>query len=376
MTSGSLVRIAFAAASVTVLLLSGCAPRDAGPSTNPATSTPTPTASVVPVVTTAPPAQFPAGCDQLLVASELKAITFADLKPVAMAAYQTPLARAAETQAGVLKCSWTSRLVNLQFTVERGVHDEVYAEYRLPAAADAEVDTLGADRSELGCEGDENFYTCSVVAVDGDYFITGQFTVDDYIYEKHEIAAMFTKVFTPAITRLTAEPEPAVWEAPAGSWPLLLDCAEIETGGEVADAFGNDALIPARIAFDRFGEPLPSDAEGAGGETTCVWSDTTGDAPEGSVTEVALLAVAGGAWYGDLVETGSGVTVTVVEVEGTDDASVRCVVDAQCTLSARIGSNAFEFRGAIGGAFSAPVQAKDLIAAAPAIVAGLRAASD
>ena len=224
------LRATIAAPVFAVLLLSGCAPDAAAPVTEPPASiTPTPTDTSTPVVTTRPAAQIPVTCDELW--PEERRLAAARV-PVTRSTSSSAFFAALREQQGDLSCDGEGKNTRLIIDVSRNA-DARFAPLDL-GGEDMELDSLGADISGLHCflEGDVTSY-CMAQAILGDYYIYSYVNVARPELTNKQLLSMAHALIDPAIALLADQPEPALWAAPSGSWPLLSDCEAIEADGHV-----------------------------------------------------------------------------------------------------------------------------------------------
>lgn len=352
--------------SASVLVLAGCASPEPR-ATNTATAqppTPTETAAVEPVVTPAPETQIPQSCEDLFPTSAITeqfgtAATLTDRA-------STAIGRAIEVQEGTMMCSWrgkTDRKLSGAAFVRRNGEVRSADASRNNQTESGIVGGLGVESSEVRC----SYYgriDCDFSATAGDYYVYGYLGAEVEMTEKQGAEAVM-QIFGPGLRSLEVEKSPPLWEAPAGSWPLTVDCQAIENEGEVSAAAGlRNASVQTNPGYEEY-VPTPEVAE-IGGTTQCTWSgEAAGSNP---ISHFEVTAVAGGAWYWDAAEPDdAGV---ILEVPGADDAALRCDGD-RCTADARIGNNAVLLQLNMFGNGSAGVSEAQWTELLTAVVAGL-----
>ena len=354
---------AFLGVVVLSLVLTGCA---AGGSSvaEPQPSSPSSSPVAEPVVTPAPPSLFPLDCEEL-VPGDARQAAMGETMTRDPESISNAFGLAVERQRGGLYCSWESAGSTLTVNLNRNAALYVAETEPWFTGGNTEKDTLGADSSQFHCN-DVDYSSkasCAATAILGDYHLFG------YMTEKGGAAdplpGRSRTLLVDAIARLSAAPVPAPWSAPAGSWPLLADCEGIETAGGVAAALGNPGLTAERAGGVE-SPVLSPEYDAIGGSTICWWSGGAND-PADLVQHATVTVLAGGAWYWDEPAPESEHTVTEVEVDGTDDAAVRC--DAYgCSLDARVGNNAFQVSS---GYMATPLTEQQLVDAAHAVVVGI-----
>ncbi|TBN55976.1 hypothetical protein EYE40_00385 [Glaciihabitans arcticus] len=361
------LRSTLAGGSIAILLLAGCATDAPAPVAEPPSTTPSSTPVETPVVTAAPDTLTPFSCDDLVPTAALVGTAAASLvfSPQPEARFDNAVRR----QDGRMFCAWTGIDIRLYVQVSRGGR-ELIQEYDLLGSPYAdEENTLGPGESALLCGEEGEPIGCSFMAVTDGYVMRGSLSGKKADLSRVERIALTRKIGSMAVASISVDPPPALWEPPAGSWPLVADCEAIFAAG-TARMLGNEASL----AFRASGADSPAPAEhidAIGGSTLCWWNNKDDSRVPGAVSHVALQTLAGGAWYWD-DETDYPVTVEVVDVAGADDAALRCT-DFGCSLDGRMGNNAFSFSGLVDGSYSESMSKAQLLAAAPVLVEGLRA---
>lgn len=362
-------RSAMMATLVAMLLLTGC-----GTTASPTAGEPTSLPSIEPVVetvVTAPPESLvPLDCAELLPGSDLTSTTGKTM--VLGDDPYDPVTFAEMRQVGDVSCRWEGTNSTVLLSISRNVAMRATEVEPWPMGTAAEKGTLGAETSALICvEGAGNPHECTATAVLGDYDILAYLAGEYPGVPMAQVTKLFRTLISGAISRLAAVPQPALWTAPEGSWPLLADCGAIEEGGNIAAALKNPALVVSRAGGP---EQLPTSPEydEVGGSTNCQWRADAPLTEKGGVEFFTLTTLAGGAWYWDVPTPGFTGTVEEVDIDGTENAAIRCL-DDNCSLDARMGNNAFR----IHSAYMAPSLTREqLIAGARAAVTGIRSSVD
>ena len=354
---------------------SGATPLDATPEeTEVAAPTldPQPSASGVaiawPVVRDRPDTQIPFTCEDLLPRTLFTGETTSEAVLVTERDWNTPFFEAARMQQGSLVCVWEDDHyagTRIQLSIRRNAAQfGPMVEYSSTAAI--ERNTLGGEKSYLDCGVHDGPISCTFGSEDGDYQLEGYFTSDfaaPVVAAGQELAHRFAESAT---TVMSSAVEPPLWTAPAGSWPLQVDCDAVEEGGSVSSALGADGDFHIANAWEEEVTPASS----IGGSSECWWF-YDGSGSNIAARQIELTTLAGGAWFWEEPDPVSTNTITAVSVPGTDDARVRCTKN-DCWLEARIGSNAFALRGAASDADGTRLTAAQLATIAPSIAEGLR----
>lgn len=359
-----LKRHTFAGTALAVtILLSGCAAPSDGPARAPSPSpTPSPTAARL----VEPVSALPLACADLTPARLVATIVGADASDQRSRA--SAVWAAADRQAGILTCSWTTEREPRSFlnvSLERhSALKQADTEYGQVVAAGLPGADIGADLSGISCSANPASGTdCSISAIVGDYALT----MSTYSAEPvGDVRSALHGAATTTVSRLRADPVPPVWERPASAWPADLDCAKVAAAADLSAATGVPGLEVVDVTG--YGEDYHQRIEVAsiGGSRNCLWNvpASTDDRP----FAVALQTVAGGGWAFEPFTKAT--TGRRVRVPGADEAVITCDSTGGCSLEGRIGQNVFS----LGSWFySADLTEAQTLAAAGAVAAALRA---
>jgi hypothetical protein len=343
------------ALSLSLVLLAGCAGVEPGSTAQPASS-PEPTATAGWSAPAAPSAQIPGTCRDLVPDERAAAFATPVVDPAEPWYRATAASAAAAVQAGTLECGWVADPTRSSETLWMIVNRGSLGFDQYPGGAPEPA--LAADDSSLTCSGFATSQSCNLWVNAGDFgVIAGASRNTD---DPAGFRAEFVAVMAEVVASLRSASVPAAWAAPAGSWPLEIDCAAVAS----APAFAAAAGWPDAVVDSQFGN-APS--YGDGGATYCAWVDSARDV--GVIGDM----VAGGSWFWPSFAALPG--FVALDIPGADVAGVVCDgSEGSCQAAAVVGVNLVSAvnSGDFGHA-SGPEVTAGLSADLAGVVAGLTA---
>lgn len=320
------------------------------------TATPRPTPTVAPVVAPVPSA--PIDCATLASGVDLSTLI---ATPAPWTRFVSTPTQAAEDEAGVLTCHWSTGADGYSALTIRVSDDTAAGAAWIARDVSAGANPLAVDAaaSSSRCAGESS--ECQGAVVTDTWWI--DVSSADYSRMPTDSEVPLTAALRGILSQLDGLTPTPAWTAPSTSWDTVTDCAALATATPMSTLLGSPRLAgPMDIPTYENDAGSMTEVATQGRVLQCQWYVDPGDEPAGTLTHLPVTLAPGAEWaFG----RNSGEPITIV---GADEATYTCVSGEGESCFIDLVSDGTYFQ--IGfGSLPTPQLKSQLVTAAEAIVA-------